>query len=245
MSAKTKNIQKIRIFVLDTLFPVRCVCCGKENNWICPDCLRAVVPPKENVCPACERVAVPDGRTCLACKKTSPLDGLIVCASYKNETVAKAIHLYKYRFISDLHQPLGALMIKALQSTEIPLCDLIVPVPLHQKRLRWRGFNQSELLANHISKNLLPEEFVVTNDILIRQKNTTAQMKMKKIGERAENIRDAFAVPDLSRAKNKSVLLVDDVATTGSTIFECARVLKKAGASAVFAIVVARQGLKE
>ena len=142
--------------ILDILFPITCISCGKEDEWICQDCLSNIFIKNEHVCGICEKVITPDGKTCLACKKKSALGALITAVSYKNPTVAQAVHFYKYRFIPDLHIQLGNLMIKAIQKTDLPLPDIIIPIPLHPRRLRWRGFNQSALLAKHISLKLLP-----------------------------------------------------------------------------------------
>jgi ComF family protein len=147
-------------------------------------------------------------------------------------------------------------MTKAFLDNGLPLPDLVVPIPLHKRRLRWRGFNQSELLANYISENLTPGmEIPVLNDILIRKKHTTPQMQVKKYSERKENIKDAFEIypvksaggsaEKFKRIKNKNILLVDDVATTGATLNECAKTLKQSGAKKVFALVLARQEMSK
>jgi ComF family protein len=126
--------------------------------------------------------------------------------------------------------------------------DLIIPVPLHPKRLRWRGFNQAELLAKYLGENMTPGfSLPVLSDVLIRQKNTTTQMKIKNYSERQKNMEGAFGInkENNNLIRSKNILLVDDVATTGSTLFECARILKKSGAASVFGIVVARQEFKK
>jgi ComF family protein len=238
-------LKKATDFILDLFFPIRCIACGKEGNWLCESCLARIPIHTEHLCGVCEKVITPDGRTCQNCKKKSALSGLVVTTSYKNPTVAKAIHLYKYRFISDLHQPLGNLLTKSLAKTDLPIADIIIPIPLHSRRLRWRGFNQSTLLAKYIAENLLPQNQLFLNEkILIRKKYTPPQMRVRNYTDRQRNILDAFSLIPTANVKNKTILLVDDIATTGSTIFECARVLKKAGAIEIFAIVVARQEIE-
>jgi ComF family protein len=236
-----KAYRKIKLHLINILFPIKCIHCGHEGDWICHKCFSSIRINEEHHCPICEKAITPDGRTCFSCKKKSPLDGLVISTSYKNKIISQAIHLFKYRFISDLHRPLGELLVKSLQGTEVPICDLIIPIPLHSKRLRWRGFNQSDLLATHISKNLLPIEINLERNNLCRIKNTKSQMKISHYKERQTNMSDAFQVIDPKIIKGKSIILVDDVATTGSTILECAKTLKKAGAKEIFAIVVARQ----
>lgn len=221
------------------------------------------------VCPRCEKFIIGSGKLCQACKRSSLknkdffLDALVVAAKYKENNLSKIIHAYKYNLIQDLHIPLGRIINKAFLDNDLPLPDLIVPVPLHKRRLRWRGFNQSELLADYISENLaLGMKIPVLGDILIRKKHTLPQMKVRKYSERKENIRDAFVLnPNCHPNANKGstlatakvepllqgqkILLVDDIATTGATLNECAKVLKNAGAKKVFGLVLARQEISK
>lgn len=230
---------------MDTLFPIRCLSCRKEGQWICDACFSKINLRDDHVCGVCEKVSTPGGLTCIACKRKSDLDGLIVAASYKNPLIAKAVHLFKYGFASDLHIPLGNILVKALQKNDTPLPEIIVPIPLHPRRLRWRGFNQSKLLAQHIAANLLPQMPIeLVENILVRKRYTPPQMQIKNYAHRQQNIQGAFAIANPEEIKDKIVLLVDDIATTGSTIFECASVLKKNGAKEVYAAVIARQEIK-
>lgn len=237
--------KKIHTLILDTLFPVRCISCKEEGVWLCEACFGKIKIQTEHVCGVCEKVFCPDGRTCLQCKKKNSLDGMIATCSYKQATVSQAVHFFKYRFICDLHIPLGNLLVSALKKTDIPLPEVIIPIPLHPRRLRWRGFNQSALLAGHLAKNLLPNsELEMCADILVRNRYTTPQMGIKDYNSRLQNIAGAFSLLPNADVKNKTILLIDDIATTGSTIFECAKVLKQSGAKEVFALVIARQETK-
>jgi ComF family protein len=237
---------KIHKFALDILFPIKCISCGREETWLCRDCFANLKVLNDHVCGVCERMITPDGRTCHKCKKTNALDGLVVAASYRNSLIASLVHLYKYRFAFQLSQLLGDLMIKAIQQTDIPLAEIIIPVPLHPRRLRWRGFNQAAFLAKHISLNLLPgTEIPIEEKILIRKKYTSPQMKVGNYNQRKENIKGAFIIDDSEKIRKKSILLIDDIATTGSTIFECARILKENGAKEIYAAVIARQEIKK
>ena len=240
-----ETFKKINELILDILFPIYCISCKKEGIWLCEKCLSQIKTKDEHLCPVCEKVITPDGRTCLPCKNKHSLDGLVVATSYAQLPVASAVHLLKYRFISDLHVPLGDLLVNVFRKTDIPLPDIIIPVPLHQRRLRWRGFNQSSLLAKHFATNLLPATTLLINEnILIRNRHTKAQKEIKDHASRLANIQDAFSAAPNINIKNKTILLVDDIATTGSTIFECAKVLKNVEAREVFAIVIARQETK-
>jgi len=236
-------LAKAKKLALDILFPVACLKCGQGNLWLCPECLKKIDLLKFQVCPFCEKIMTESGKTCSDCKNERPaLNRLVVAAKYKDFDLDKIIHLFKYRFVEDLSLPLGEIMAKSLVFNNCPLPDLIIPVPLHPRRLRWRGFNQSELLAEFISENLAPG-FVIPlkTNALLRKKYTPPQMKIKSFKDRRKNIKNAFAVKDANEIIGKNILLVDDIATTGSTLFECAQVLKDNGAKKVMAAVISRQ----
>ncbi|EKD58508.1 MAG: amidophosphoribosyltransferase family protein [uncultured bacterium] len=230
--------------ILDTLFPIRCIDCKKEGAWLCEKCLSKIPILSEHVCGVCEKQTTPHGMTCLNCKKKNPLDGLVPAVSYKHPSVCKAVHLFKYRFLPDLSVVLGSLITKCIRETELPIPDMIIPIPLHPRRMRWRGFNQSALLAQQVSENLLTlSEIPLVENVLIRKRYTSSQMEIKDYHNRQKNLIGAFSLSDKSIVENKIIFLIDDVATTGSTVFECAKVLKAAGARQVYCAVIARQEL--
>jgi ComF family protein len=153
-----------------------------------------------------------------------------------------AIHSFKYGGKSSLGGSLGALLahfamewLPSAGGTE-NVEHRLIPVPLHPKRLRQRGFNQSVVLAKYLTP-LLGIELDYLN--LKRIRNTKSQTSLHS-KERRKNVRNAFEVIDKKSILRKSIILVDDVATTGNTLNECARTLKRAGASEVLAIVIAR-----
>lgn len=246
---------KIKEFILDTLFPITCLSCNKDGVWLCEDCLENINLLSFQVCPKCEDTITEFGQLCRNCKTTSALDALVVALKYQDHHIDKFVHLYKYRFVEDLHIPLGKIMIEAILNSDLPMPDIIIPVPLHKRRLRWRGFNQSELLANYVSQNLTPGfEIPVFPNLLTRHKYTPPQMKIGKYADRQKNMQDAFIfnpkssnfqqLQQLEHSNKYNVLLIDDIATTGSTLFECARILKQNGAKKVFSTVIARQEMK-
>lgn len=197
---------------------------------------------KDSVCPICEKKITPDGKVCFDCKKSSFLDGMLVACSYKNNIVSKAIHILKYNFVFSIAPFLGEILKKRIENSNISIPDLIIPIPIHKRRLRWRGFNQSELLAKYVSENILYGNKIEMNPNLIKRiVYTKPQMQIKDIFSRKNNIQNAFMIENIDKIKGKTIFLIDDVATTGATIFECARILKEAGALNVFAIVIARQ----
>lgn len=244
-----QKIIQTRKLILDTLFPIRCISCSKNEEWLCGDCLEKININIDQVCPLCSTSITPDGRTCFDCKKKYSIDGILVASSYrekdnKKSLIAKLVHYYKYRFVSELNIPLGKILKKSLLQSNLPLPDIIIPVPLHPRRLRWRGFNQAELLSKFLGKHLtLGMEIPVFVDILIRNNYTTPQMEIKSFHERKVNIKGSFSVDRkyLKEIKGKNILLVDDIATTGSTLFECAKILKQKNAGKVYGIVLARQ----
>jgi ComF family protein len=238
-------------FMLDTLFPIACLSCGKSGEWICSECLPKIPLKITQICPLCEKSITPDGRICFKCQKHSALDGLLIATSYKNDTILRAIHNYKYRFVEDLYFPLGKILIRIFLNSQLPIPDLIIPVPLHPRRLRFRGFNQSELLANYLGENLTPGFSIpVESHLIIRSRYTSPQMKIKNYHERKKNLEGVFKLSKNEHKqkyltlKNKRVLLIDDVATTGTTLFECAKVLKNLEAKEILSLVIARQEIK-
>lgn len=236
------SLKFLHTFILDALLPIHCLGCGKEGSWICKACFTKIPARKDQQCPICERVITPDGRTCINCKTKSALDGMLCVTSYKISLVADAVHNFKYNFVDGLHVPLAKLLIKELHKSNLPIADILIPIPLHKRRLRWRGFNQSQLLAQYISQKLLSNlEIPLASDIILRKRYTKPQKEIQNKSERAANIKDAFAISDSEIIKDKTVFLIDDIATTGSTIKECAKILKDAGAKQVYAIVIARQ----
>jgi len=239
------KLSKIRTFVLDTLFPINCLGCGYDDTWLCDECLSKINFISFQVCSHCEKVITDYGQLCKICKITAHgLDGLLVASNYKENNIAKLVHLFKYNFIPDLHIPLGKILAKTILTANLPLPDIIIPIPLHARRLRFRGFNQAQLLAEYLSNQLTPGFMIpVFSNILLRKIPTPPQMKIKKYAERQANIRNAFGLDPkiINLIKGKNILLIDDIATTGATLNECARMLKQNGAKKIFGTVIARQ----
>lgn len=175
------------------------------------------------------------GQICLRCKPNSFLDGVVVATQYEDKIIDKAIHFFKYKGIYSLAQPLSFLLVRVLKQVNFWEQDwIIIPVPLHRRRERHRGFNQARLLADYLANSL---DLKVVADLLIRKKFTYPQMKLDR-ADRQKNIKNAFGVnfPIIG----KKVILVDDVMTSGSTLEECAKILKQNGAKEVWGAVVAR-----
>lgn len=228
------------------MFPKKCLLCEKEGFWLCPLCEEKIAYIDFQVCPVCEKYNTPMGMPCEKCKRETALSGLITAAKYQKENLAKLVHNFKYNFVKDIGEDLGKIMLKGATINKLPLPDVIIPVPLHSRRLRWRGFNQAQILAEYLSKNITPGfSLSVSSNNLIRKKYTSSQMQIKKYQERQKNLQNAFAVKDPAEYKNKIIWLIDDISTTGSTLFECAKILKQAKAKKIFALVLARQEIKK
>lgn len=249
----TSTYGGIADFFADLLFPRYCISCFQDINdaahcYLCEACSRALPLMSITACAFCAAPVV-DGRTCSFCRKTYALDRLFVAASYVHPCVERLTKTLKYRFARIAAHDVARLMLRYVAEKKIGKVFLpvsaIVPVPLHPRRLRWRGFNQSELIARDIADALaIP---LVTNAI-VRVRHSTPQADIKDRHSRIENARGLFALADLavkplnavSPLQGKTVLLIDDLSTTGSTLDECARVLKDAGAFEVMAFVFAR-----
>ncbi len=229
------QLAKLKGAALDLLFPQYCVGCGKEGSFLCHTCrqsLPRITPP---LCPRCGRpqhggIFCPD---CVNWK--AEIDG--IRSPFRFDGVMRqAIHQLKYRHLRALITTLAGLLQDYFTTSPIP-AEVLVPVPLHRKRLRERGYNQSGLLARELGKLIsLP----VIDDCLIRRRHTPPQARTSNVNERHHNIADAFTCRD-RRLQDKPVLLIDDVATSGATLNACAAALKAAGATSVWGLVMARE----
>lgn len=160
----------------------------------------------------------------------------VLCSLGLDGVIRQAIHQLKYRNLRALAATLAKLLQDYLATNPIP-GEVLVPVPLHPKRVRERGYNQSSLLAKELGKLTgLP----VIDDCLIRQRHTSPQAKTPTVNERRSNVANAFTCRD-SRLQGKQVLLIDDVSTSGATLNTCATALKAAGAISVWGMVLARE----
>jgi ComF family protein len=235
------TFKKIGNFVIDLLFPRFCINCQTEGEWLCEDCITLLNIKDIANCPIC-LARVEDFRICSRCKNKTNLSGLFWAISYQNTLAEKLIRQFKYEpFLRELSKSLAYIIISHLSLIEVNknnfLQDFIlVPIPLHKKRLKWRGFNQAEEIVKHIGNYF---DIPVLNNVLIRQKETKNQAELDK-EEREKNIANAFVIKNPESILGKKILLVDDVYTTGSTMQEATKTLKQAGVKEVWGLVVAR-----
>lgn len=204
---------------LRLLFPPRCVLCGRESDLVCESCGRSF-PPR------LDPDAIPKLTGIRAARAVWPYEG----------NVREIVRRYKYNGLRSL-APVLALQMMNVLSEWGPAIDLIVHVPVHPARLRERGFDQSELLARELS----PMTELVAVPALARLRETGVQARAMSAAERSQNVRGAFHVPDAAQIQRANVLLIDDVLTTGATLGEAARALRRDGVSNVYALTLAHE----
>lgn len=226
---------------LDLLYPPRCQCCGRFiDSLICSECFEKLQPIQPPFCAQCGmpfNSLAKTGELCGDCAAGRfPLERARSAYHY-GDVVRKAIHTYKYRGKSRLAVPFGELMSARFDEYfgDVPV-DALVPVPLHKRRERTRGFNQARLLCQEISRL---RDIAVLDRALTRVKATRPQIELTA-KQRFSNVRNAFQVTRPETISGKNVLLVDDMFTTGATLRECARTLKRAGAAGVYGYTLAR-----
>lgn len=242
-------------FILDLLFPKKCVGCKKIDTYFCKECVANILQT-DLICPRCERPAV-GGQTHPVCRRRYGLDGLWSLGIYQG-SLREAIKRLKYGRAKAVAETLVDITLEYWAKYQPFILDQIkkdlgagwgvVPVPLHWWRVNNRGFNQASVIGQILSKKL----GLNYSEGLKRIRYTKSQVKLKGF-DRHQNIRNAFEIDpsvislpqdDKLRSKNYTqlvnCLLIDDVWTTGSTLRECCYVLKRAGAKKVWAITLAR-----
>ena len=229
---------------LDVLFPRRCLGCGKLGAYFCPKCTASIrmVAVNESICPICEKPAI-DGATHPRCRSRYTIDGLTSFFHYE-KAVRKAIRTMKYQYVSDLANELVGLvpadslvfLTKLLSARRQN--SFLIPLPLHPSRLRWRGFNQTQVLGRYLSQRL---GISMRPDTLKRIRSTTPQVEVKNRQRRLKNMEGVFCVNASAKDTLRlSGLVFDDVFTTGATLRSAASVLKRAGVPFVWGVTMAR-----
>jgi ComF family protein len=229
------KLTKLKGIALDLLFPRWCVGCGREGDFLCPDCIKSLARIMPPLCPRCGRPQL-NAVLCPVCVGwPTSIDG--IRAPFKFDgAIRQAIHELKYNNLRAIAPLLGSWLADYLAASPLP-AEVLVPVPLHRQRLRERGYNQSRLLALELAKlSGLP----LVEDCLVRKNYGTPQARTNNVEERRANVAGAFSCRD-HRLKDKQVLLIDDVATSGATLDASARALKESGASSVWGLVLAKE----
>ncbi len=228
--------------LLDFIFPKYCVNCKKFGDYLCSNCFSRLSFDTKNICLVCGRPSY-NGLTHPICKKRSTPDGVFTGVVF-NKISKKLIYQFKYRpYLSGLSVFIADLLYDSLIQNEefnriSGLSLILVPIPLSKAKYKKRGYNQAEILAKELGKKLNLEVL----DCLERTKETVTQVGLSK-NERKENIKGAFVVKKKyeESLKNMNILIIDDVLTTGATIYEATMVLKKSGSSKIWGVAFARE----
>lgn len=209
--------------ILNIIFPVNCLSCGKSGQDLCLPCL--------NEAGEAERES---------------LDWVFPLYDYRHPSIKKAILFlkYKYRkrlaniFAENMHgrilEELGDL--SQIENFRDPI---LIPIPLSKKRYRERGYNQSMLLCEKLVKLDKNQNFKLEKDILIKHRETIHQAKIRNRNERLKNLIGTYTVKNKEKIKNRNIILIDDVTTTGATLTEAKKILRKSGAHKVIAFTIA------
>jgi ComF family protein len=247
-----KFAKKFSKFILDLIFPIECLGCEQEGGYLCDACFKKLKFNDANFL-----------SYALANLNAVQIDKIYIAGDYEDPILKKLIIKYKYNFMSSLGKILARFLIEfwKLQNEEIETLNfkitkpqknfIVIPIPLSKKRLRWRGFNQAEIIAREFATDFNYE----LNLDLTRIKYQRPQAELSET-ERLENIKTSFAWKEekingdnlkgnlkdnlKESLKEKTIILIDDVITTGATLNEAARVLKEAGAIEVYALVLAK-----
>lgn len=231
--------------LLDFLFPKKCVACKKFGSYLCENCFSYLSFDVKSLCLVCNRPSF-DGLTHPRCVSRYTPNGCFSALSY-NKTAKKLIYNFKFEpYVSNLKTIIGDLFYDSLIQNEEFNRQLsksknwiFVPIPLYKKKLKKRGYNQARILAKGLSENF---GFPVVN-CLERTRDTKTQVGLKH-DERKKNIKGAFSLVNhkssIINRKSINVFLVDDIATTGSTLLEATNVLKRGGVKRVIALTLAR-----
>ena len=233
------RIKRHSIIAWSWIFPKECLGCGQEDTFLCYKCQLAIPLLKDPVCFLCNKNFSTRG-VCDSCQVDYSLDQIIIATQYQNTLAEKIISNLKYHFVVELVEPLVGLLSEQIRAKQINLIlqsAILIPVPIHYRRFLKRGFNQSELIAEKLAELY---HCVLETDVVKRTKNSRPQVG-KNRQQRIENVQDSFAVLSSEKVLGKTVVVLDDVFTTGATMNELARVLKNAGAQQVIGLAVAHE----
>jgi ComF family protein len=232
------------------LFPSDCRICRSPLTIIaslpvCAPCLAQIVPLNGLLCRCCGEKLFSsfadseDGPLCGMCRRAEPQFRRAVAYGAYEGALRDLIHLFKYQKTKPAGKLLGSLLHHAVATMELPDSLVVVPVPLWSGKRQARGFNQAEAIARAFFRFQTAGSIQLDTAILVRTRETASQTGLTRHQRRA-NVRGAFAVAKPEKVKDRSILIVDDVMTTGTTASECARVLRRAGAKEVFVATIAR-----
>ena len=230
------QLTELKGVALDLLFPRFCVGCGKEGNFLCVSCENSLSRIEAPICLKCGRPQTNSGILCSSCANwQADIDGIRSPFQFEG-VIRKAVHEFKYNNLHAITGRLARLLSDYLNANLLNY-DVVAPVPLHSRRLKERGYNQSALLAKELGR--LTGK-TVNERSLIRTHYNLPQAKTSNVEQRRQNVVGVFACQN-DELRHKHVLLIDDVSTSGATLNACASVLKAAGAKSVWGLTLARE----
>ncbi len=227
----------------DFLFPFQCISCNiflERNHFLCTTCITRIPIERGLYCPLCMK-----RRTTLTTCHESPLTAIGFATSYEVPLIRDLIHIYKYDNVRSCVYDLGLIIDSYLEQSQFFFdlfshhgSPLIVPIPLHPLRERVRGFNQATLLGKYIAQHYT----IPFSNALIRISNNPPQAQMKSKDARRKNAEHLFKITEEVRnsLQRKTILLIDDVATSQATLISAAHELKRNGAKTVIGLVIAK-----
>ncbi len=231
--------------ISDIIFPPQCINCAtilqsSKEKVFCPTCREQIKYLTQSLCPVCGMAFLnspAESHLCGNCLENRPFFSCARAVASYETIILDAIHKFKYGHDLSIGSALASFLTDfSFPDFKFQTFHLLIPVPMHIKKLRERGFNQSLILANTLGKK---QQINVNFSLLKRRKSTLTQTGLNK-KEREQNIKGAFEVSDNKNIAGKNIILIDDVYTTGATLNECAKTLMKAGAKKVAALTLAR-----
>ncbi|MBI2051933.1 ComF family protein [Candidatus Roizmanbacteria bacterium] len=221
----------------DIFFPKICLSCGFLGSYLCLSCQRKLIKVSHDTCFYCRRRSF-TGLTHPGCKRRLGVEGFLSVFHY-NDVLKRSIKNIKYRLVKEaLFELLTLIPPSFISKLAFFKNDKLYlqPIPLHNRREKERGFNQAELIAQFLSQ-YLPFPLI---DGLIRTKDTASQSKLDARKERLANIRGAFVSRESAKVGGRQIILIDDVVTSGATVSQAAKVLKRSGATEVYVFTLAK-----
>lgn len=214
---------KIKNFLLDILFPVKCIGCQIRNDILCPSCTSKI-----------------------QCVERETEKDIWAVFDYRDPLIKKAIWELKYHHKRYLGQKLGKLLYESLieevsdLKTNVPgRSILVIPVPISIKKKKKRGYNQALTIARGFCRSAHPQIFELNNNIIFKKIETIPQAKITNRSRRLQNVRGVFGIKNKESVKGRTIIIIDDVTTTGGTINEVIKILKKAGAKKIVGFAIA------
>lgn len=221
-----QRMKRAAKLLLRIIYPSKCMGCGclldiDKNEWLCPECEKDFREPEGHRCERCGRIT-DRMENCTDCVNGSIYFDKGYCVLEYSDAVRNAILKFKYKSKFRYAKYFGKILSDYARQNIIFKYDYVTAVPLHKSRFRERGYNQSELIARYLAKSMGTKY----RELLVRQRPTAPQNKLNR-KQRHENIKNAFIPVENADIEGKGILIVDDIFTTGATMNECCKVLKK------------------